>query len=160
MQELVTGCWNAVAGVDGILPVEIGKGARRFPGAGLSVADLLPEEELEWTRRLMLLVLLKGLLQPQTDSKRSRKEARTCGRDMVEGKESGRVSMQCTFITELLSDDRTESPDGALVSASTHALLDPVALSAAEGSVCGVRRAHVPSPGRRWAGNGARKRRK
>ena len=58
--------------------------------------------------------------------------------------------MQCTFITEMLSDNETESPDGALVSASTHALLDPFALSAAEGSVCGVRRAHVPSPDRRW----------
>ena len=72
MQELVTGCWNAVAGVDGILPVEIGKGARRYPGAALSVADPLPEEVLEWMLQLMLRGLLKGLLQPQTDSKRSR----------------------------------------------------------------------------------------
>ena len=68
--------------------------------------------------------------------------------------------MQCTFILRCSLIMITESPDGALVSASTHALLGPIALSAAEGSVCGVRRAHVPSPDRRWAGNGARKRRK
>ena len=72
MQESVTDCWSAAAGVDDILPVEIGKGARRCLGVALSVADPLPEEVLEWMLQLMLQDLLKEPLQPQTDSKRSR----------------------------------------------------------------------------------------
>ena len=63
MQESVTGCLSAAAGVDEILPVVIGKEERRCLGDALNAADPLPEEVLEWMGLLQMRGLLKGLLQ-------------------------------------------------------------------------------------------------
>ena len=85
MQESVTGCLSAAAGVDGTLPVAISKAERRCPGAGLSAADLLLKGVLEWMRLLLLQDLPKELQQLPMDLILSRSGARTCGGGNVEG---------------------------------------------------------------------------
>ena len=94
MQESVTGCLSAAAGVDEILPVVIGKEERRCPGAGLINADLLLKGVLEWTRLLLLRDLPKELQPPQMDSILSRSGARTCGRGKCGGEKSQEESLE------------------------------------------------------------------